>query len=1022
MKYSRSFISKLLFTCISFFLFLWPSSLLGAVAAILAYIPHLVQAAAKGLIALGLVAGYYVNIKPHFSSQAEPHIASIIKNDEIQPLLQKISDTTGLKISPEFLSELNKAGLHHDYEQIATLLAHIQTKDGSNFNLIDDITRKKIPDADPHSLVPGIQAFATEKKYLDTAEPVNPPKTFQAPATSVITIDLSPYITPARAENEIAFIPEKLSYQNSESLIGKTCTVPFANVNQRNAFPSQLHQQDIAQSFAKQAASFAMELQQKNYAEFSKAMNSIVPHLKNIQMRMLLHVYVNKYKKTLQHACQTGAHPETVKAQFTLATQGLPLPGFLNEFSECLKEKTALLCFDKSGIWKGLENSDDAEKMREAISSYQEMIDTLSTHLETGKTAQAQECAAHLYSLDQGYPGLWERTWDWIYYRFADEKPSYNQMRSHILSNSYNKNVLTTIDLLQENKFELARTPLETINKLKSSKNRALLNSQLFKEYKDGINSKYDSYNIPLFYQDDPVYWLYKPDMAELQPGDPRLVLVEGHLAIRDSIYHSLIAQISKGKPVPELVKQIAYDLVGKLQDPLAVIDRLKNLNANDPDPAIRQACSFFYDHGVLAIFDLKEKLSQYQINLPHSIDDQEHTELRTAVNQLLLIDTQTELGKRSIVNALSYVPYACNDDEYSYDYANLIFAITQAHIQPKAPTGILTIKAIPHPALDADSKSNLYKTLLHAAGEAALKDLHPIKNDENNKSPLTVQEAWEYISQVQEYALQDRILEAQALSDTYLQGFIDQKMPGNKFIISAIVGTAVGASTGAGTTWFAMNSQNQKQSPKLLPTRSNPTPSPDDEDKDKKKPNGPKDLCNLTKEELEAIAKNVELSKPELKRMGFTPEKLQNYLRRLSRVEGIRRVYKRLQRAFGAIDQGAEINSTGAWHELETAVDELEKGNEVQALNKEIEHNGEVIEIDVITNKEFIESKNVKFENMHPNTAENLKTQLEKIKDAAQIAQRQSRLSSARKITNSDIKQFLADNRINLTERKYGL
>jgi hypothetical protein len=282
--------------------------------------------------------------------------------------------------------------------------------------------------------------------------------------------------------------------------------------------------------------------------------------------------------------------------------------------------------------------------------------------------------------------------------------------------------------------------------------------------------------------------------------------------------------------------------MIDKLNDPMALIEHLQHLSSDSQNPEIQEACRIFFDKGVLKLFNLKQQAAQYSLTLPDSINTSQNAHLRTAANKLLLIDAETEAGKRSLRQALSYIPYACQKDEFSKDYENIILATTQAHTHTGSSRGVIGIQAIPHPR--ADSQYDLNNILIKAAGKAAKNNLS--KNDipKEAGSPLTTGEAWSYIKEIQDLAAEGDTSYAEALAQTYLQGYIDGKMPSKKYLYGVVAVSAT--ATAGGGIWWATSGDQQKQMPQINPQGS-PHKSPDSDDDDDEK----KEKCKKTLDEI---------------------------------------------------------------------------------------------------------------------------------------------------------------------------
>lgn len=75
---------------------------LATVAKVLTYLPQIISIATKAFFSIALIAGYYVDIKPPFPSQAEDPLAfQTLVNGPTQEILQDVSAKTGVVIKPE---------------------------------------------------------------------------------------------------------------------------------------------------------------------------------------------------------------------------------------------------------------------------------------------------------------------------------------------------------------------------------------------------------------------------------------------------------------------------------------------------------------------------------------------------------------------------------------------------------------------------------------------------------------------------------------------------------------------------------------------------------------------------------------------------------------------------------------------------------------------------------------------------------------------------------------------------------
>lgn len=817
--------------------------LANPVVVALPYLSQFIQVVSQALLSIALVAGYYVNVKPNFSSKAETEtsVPFEITSHSLQEFLKNVSTKTKIVIKPELLAQLDSAGMHHDFNKLSRLLEHVESINGIHgSNLAQKILNQKHEDINPYLLVPGIKSFKQASRYPgDLYTPANPYSHATENAAISFSVELASY-----GQSQTGFEPQTFNYKKhvGEPLLNNmpaladtmNSSVPTQQLilNKMSTSGVKKDKTESMRQFINQSTLAAIQAHKKAAYEFQTALLSLIPHFQNPNLRSQLIDYVDNYKKIIEEACQKGATPAIIKAQTKIATQGLPLPGFLQEFSDILQEKVAPICFDNNGNWRGIETAQNLEKFKQAIQAYNQMLSTLSNHLNFQNITQANHCIEDLYIMDQGQGGLFSRFCNWVGEFFCDDSISYSQLRSRILANPNNNQIFTALDLLEQQEFKLARLPLEHMNNSCKTSNSTLLHHKLLKDYQEKIRSHYGNCKIPLIYQNDPVYWLYKPTLSQMSDDDSNIRLIEGHLAIRDSIYQAIINKVcKKNDSVPPLVQHIAYGIIDKLNDPIALIDYVQHLNSNDTSLEIRQAYSAFFDKGVLKLLDLRKQANIYGITFPDSIDLQEYAHIRSAANKLLLIDPQTEQVKQSIQLGLKYIPYACQNDEFAKDYQNMVLAITQAHTQDNAPREILSMEPLEHVTV---ASSHLDKILLKAAGKAAENDLQKIIPKHIKNSPLTTSEAWSCIRQIQTMRKQSNENQARAIADTYLQGFIDEQMPWKKQIYPAIAAVTVAKSTGAGL-WWATSHNRQKQTPSIIPQKP-PQKShlPDDDDDEK--------------------------------------------------------------------------------------------------------------------------------------------------------------------------------------------
>jgi hypothetical protein len=111
-------------------------------------IPMIQQAfeiAIQSFLSMALVASHYVDVKPHFPSKAEESAyVQILINPSTQSLLQEVSIKTGIIIKPDFLKQLDAAGMHHDFHKLGHLLSHIESTPGTQMALNKENYARKI--------------------------------------------------------------------------------------------------------------------------------------------------------------------------------------------------------------------------------------------------------------------------------------------------------------------------------------------------------------------------------------------------------------------------------------------------------------------------------------------------------------------------------------------------------------------------------------------------------------------------------------------------------------------------------------------------------------------------------------------------------------------------------------------------------------------------------------------------------------------------------------------------------------
>lgn len=842
------------------------SGLASSIAIVVPLIQQLCSQLMKTALAVILIAGNALHQKPHIPSQAEIQCLQLLKDGSTHQLLDYVSRNTGVVIKPEFINQLNRAGMHHDFAQLAELFSQIESTQGTQgHSALKEILENKIAQINPYGFVRGVKAFEELNRYpfdcysYSTAQPLNstvvpiasltgrlePPQ--ESPRTAIKVPETT--IQHTGGEFPITYVQQTSSKESVAHIHQKLMSASATGDRTQSE-----HSSKRLRAMFDQSTQFSIDASQNDFQQFQSALHSVLPHFQDPSLRSQLTDYSREYIQTLKTACQIGASPEIIYAQTQIATQGLPLPGFLQWFSDALQEKTAPLCFDRNGTWKGLENQTELEKFKQTIQAYQAVLYKLSNHLEYQSPAKAQSCIENLYVMDQGWGWMPIRFFKWIANKFNSNAISYEELRSRILQNSFNNQSFTALELLNKKEYKLARIPLEHMNQTSQTTNGILLHNNLFNTYKRKIQSEYGVCKLPLKYQNDPVYWLYKPSLESLADNDPKIQLAHAHLEIRNALFNEINHALGINKSSTPILQHIVYSMIDTINDPLALIDQVNHLSSDSQNPEIQNACSALFDKGILKLFDLKKQAKSYGITLPDSINLQRNAELRAAANKLLLIDAQTEPARRSLKLALECIPHACQAHEHADDYKNIILAIAQAHTKAGTPTGALMIRSIPVPDALAD---DLNAIILKAAGKAALNDIsQSMAANIMGSSPLTDAQAWEYISEIQKLAQEGKMAHAKALAETYLQGYLDEQMPWKKHMARALGATAAFSAAGSGI-WLATSGDQQKQLPRIIP-QGPPEKSnlPDDEDEDEK---NKKDLEKNITELLRSAQRDLE-------------------------------------------------------------------------------------------------------------------------------------------------------------------
>jgi hypothetical protein len=806
---------------------LWPLILVfliplkSTAAVLIQSIPYLLEITKQALLSLALIAGYLVNVKPEFPSQADSEIQSqVIETNFLNQFLQDVSKQTGVTITPNLFKQLEHAGMHHDYKKLETLLSELRpTRD-----TLTHPPAKIVPpqsESNHYALVQGIKRFEQQGVYSNatissTAYRYSPTATYTFKTENNNTAPLieKKTIHSVQTNNAHEYSNEFPTQSNSQSINSTLTLQSTTHTKNSNStqYMRQLHHQH------------ALYAQGKAIHEWETAYTCLAPHFFDSDLRKQLFSYVRKYQKVLANACQYGASLKTMEAQTQIALQGLPLPGFLNEFSEVLQEKISQICFKNVGPWKGAESPAQMEELKKACQAYNNLLDTLLDHLTHENQAQSQDCIEELYIMDQGRGSWASRFFSWMGSFFDENSISFQELQTRIAHNPFNQQIFAASELLEKNELKLARIPLEEMAGSAKTSNGVLLYQNLLGQYQQKVALAYGTTNIPLKYQNDPVFWLYKPSAEHMKFDDPALRFIESHLAIRDAFCNEILKNICKKQTPTPFIQNLAYHLIDKLHDPIAVINYLEFLSTDNQNPEIQQACNAFYDKGVLNLFGLTKQASAYRVPASDLLNRSEYAHMRTAFNTLLLVDTKTQQSKQSQQLAFSCIPLACSNNEFSREYQSIVQAITQAHMDSKASKGILQITSIP-----LDASCDLQRTILKAMGKAAYEDI--TRTAPSASSPLSTAEAWTYINKVQELESHGQKAEASALANTYLIGYLDEKMPTKEYIKPLVITVAMATATTGGIWWA--NSQDNRQRPAHAFEQSPFFKSPDHDDEE---------------------------------------------------------------------------------------------------------------------------------------------------------------------------------------------
>lgn len=774
---------------------------------LISYIPYLIEISKQALLSLTLISGYLLNIKPEIPSQADPQVhQSVGLNTTLfEQFLQDIAKQTGIVINPEVLSQLKNAGMHHDYQKLGNLLS---TLDKNNKFISSTAQNSEL---NSYALTQGIKKFLQPGAFTQKIEPrIQPHHTLTQASiqTGVDPLPLQMIQSP-----KASFSASNESKELSGEFPSSSCkTEPYLVLNKNSQAHSKSYSSQYMHHMMQQQISYAA---QKALYEWDNAYASVADYFHTPALRRELGSALANYQNILRNACQMGGSTQAIEAHTQIALQGLRLPGFLDEFSQVLQEKIARLCFTQSGQWKGIESDAQLKEIQRACEPFHHLISTVSLHLKWETPSFARECIEELYLMDQGRGSWVSRFFSWVGGFLDSQAISLEELQSRIASNSYNQQVFTALELLKSNEFKLARTPLEDMTRSAKTANSVFLNQALLGQYQDKITHYYGTTNIPLKYQNDPLFWLYKPSAQNLKWDDPALKMIEAHLAIRDTIYHQIIKNVCKNEQPNGLIRHLAYGIIDKLNDPIALIDQFEFLSSDSQNAEIRQACDAFFDKGVLNLFGLKKQAVANCVQVSQALNQSQYAPVRTAINKLLLVDPRSQESKRSIKLVFDCLPYACTNNVFSKDYQNIIQAITRAHIDARAPKEILHIGCFPiNPTRDLDI------TLLKAISKAAQEDLGMASPSAN--SPFSTREAWAYIQKVHDLENQGQTTQAHAIANTYLRGYIDGKMPVKNYLTPFIIITAT---TAGGGIWYANFPENTQKPAKIFESAGSKIP-----------------------------------------------------------------------------------------------------------------------------------------------------------------------------------------------------
>ncbi len=757
---------------------------------------------------------------------------------QMETLFKSIFKKAGYTISPEFFVELNQAGRVGDFPQIARLLNQIKDPQGI------PIAHKLAPIAQAASSAvrpQGMQYFAATKTYA-AASVQQSSVTLSAALIHDISSNLATTVTQQfKIQPKIA--PTLAT--NAQNLANDATTIPIPTVldygaermQQEAAAALLMHQRSA--NLVQQAHQSIQALDAQAHQEACAALQEVMSHLTDTALRAQLLQTIDTYEKTLARALSTTASPQVAWEQLRIATQGLPLPGFLNDFSDAFQKRFAVLVCENNGAWKGLTDPNAVSKAHEASRYYRQTLTTLGQQV----TSSPDKAADGLYSLywqKVGAPTVFEKLKTSLANAFGEDQLPYEQLRANIISSPYNNELCNVIQSLGTSNFDQANKAIENLRIVPLNASRAMVNDQLLGMYKQSVAHFAEQHSLAAYAQ-DPFYTLYKPIASTCSLQDQRLFLIESHLKIRDGIYRGIVDAIGGNKFLPSSAQKICYELVDKITDPIACIDTLNRLSADAHNPAFKEAYPYFFtEQGITRLFgSAQTAYANYNIAIPATINLEKNAALRTALNKALLLDTSTSNPQvqASVRHAIQYIQYACQDDQYAQYYRSLALDIVQAYTVPSVPSGITTIDFIAHPLRNA-AAIGLESELLPPAAKAAYEDLYTVsmrhataikklENHINKVDTLTPDQVWPLIAQAQHHERLGNTAQVRKIV-SLLKEYAD----GKKQPFSLTTQTFI-----ASTIAQALN-QHEKASTPVAPGSSDqpPSSSPDPPKDDKEK------------------------------------------------------------------------------------------------------------------------------------------------------------------------------------------